>query len=103
MEEGEKFVVYIPDGDFTKTEAGLAGIAMTDKRLMFRKFAAKVEIPLTEGITIESVTVKGRPKLQISSRGIKPILLVADDATTERLRVSLRQVGAKTKWLTAQQ
>ncbi len=103
MEEGEKFVVYIPDGDFTKTEAGLAGIAMTDKRLMFRKFAAKVEIPLTESITIESVTVKGRPQLQISSRGIKPALLVADDATAERLRVSLRQVGAKAKWLTAHQ
>ncbi len=102
LETGEKFVVYISDKDFSKTEAGLAGIVITDKRLVFRKFAAKIEIPLTERITIEPVTVKGRSQLQISSRSTKPALLVADDATTERFQTSLRRVGAKTKWLTVQ-
>lgn len=102
LEDGEKFVVYIPDGDFTKTEAGLAGIALTNKRMVFRKFASRVEIPLTERITIESVTAKGRSQLQISSRDTKPALLVANDVLAERLRMSLRRQGAKANWLAAQ-
>ena len=100
LAEGEKFVVYIPDGEFAKTEAGLAGIALTDKRLVFRKFASKVEIPLTEKISIERGTAKksGRSQLRISSRATKPALLVADEVVAERLRIALRHVGAKTKW-----
>ena len=100
LADGEKFAVYIPDGEFAKTEAGLAGIVLTDKRMVFRKFASKVEIPLTENISIERGTAKksGKPQLRISSRATKPALLVADDAIVERLRTSLRRVGAKTQW-----
>lgn len=104
-DDGEKFVVYITDGDFAKTEAGLAGVVLTDKRLVLRKFASKVEIQLAEKISIEHETApkSGRLQLRISSQGTKPALLVADEAVTERLRMFLRQVGAKAQWTTARQ
>ncbi|MDY7011014.1 MAG: hypothetical protein SVV80_09725 [Planctomycetota bacterium] len=102
-DEGEKFVVYIADGDFSKTEAGLAGIVLTDKRLVFRKFASTVDIPLTEKISIEQATnpKSGLLQLQISSQETKPALLAADEDIAERLRMFLRQVDAKAKWIAA--
>ncbi|MCD4699516.1 MAG: hypothetical protein K8R91_02965 [Phycisphaerae bacterium] len=102
-QDGEKFVIYIPDGDFSKTEAGLAGIVLTNKRLVFRKFASTVEIPLTEKISIEQVTAPktGQIQLRISSQATKPALLVANEGIAERLRTFLRQVGAKADWITA--
>ncbi len=98
-EEGENFRLYISDGDFAKTEAGLAGVVITDKRLVYRKFAAKIEIPLSQEITIRESHKDKRVQLTISSPGSKPANLITDESGAERLRLGLRQQGANLRWL----
>ncbi len=34
----ERFLIYLPDSDFSRKDDGLAGIALTDKRLVYRKY-----------------------------------------------------------------
>lgn len=50
----EEFVVYIPDADFTKAEAGLAGVILTDRRLVYHKSLSLKEISLKDPIRITS-------------------------------------------------
>jgi DNA-directed RNA polymerase subunit M/transcription elongation factor TFIIS len=99
-QEHERFIAYLPDGDFAKTEAGMAGIVVTDRRLVYRKFASRFEVPLTEKITISSKR-SGRPdQLQILCPGQKPALFIAGPSGAERLRRCLSQQGARAKWVT---
>ncbi len=42
----ERFVLYLPDTDFAKSDAGLAGLVLTDQRLVFHKFHHTGEHPM---------------------------------------------------------
>lgn len=47
----EKFLGYYSDRDFDKTERGAAGVVLTNKRVIYKKYAALREYPLdTEGV-----------------------------------------------------
>ena len=98
-QEGEHFVAYIPDADFAKTEAGTAGIVMTDRRLVYHKFAAQVVLPLTQEMTISRKKSGDRTRLEIASPGSKTAILAAGPAGTERLRKCLSQQGALAHWV----
>ncbi|MCD6377390.1 MAG: hypothetical protein J7L99_00915 [Planctomycetes bacterium] len=97
-QQGETFKLYIQDGDFSKTEAGLAGVVITDKRLVYRKFAARVEIPLSDEIVINQSPKDKHLKLTISSPHSKSVNLITDESGAERLRLALRQQGANLRW-----
>jgi hypothetical protein len=49
----ETFIGYVSDADFAKAEAGTAGIVVTDKRLVYRKSVARVELDRTGRISVE--------------------------------------------------
>ena len=97
-QEGESFKLYVQDNDFSKTEAGLAGVVITDKRLVYRKFAARVEIPLSEEIVINQTPKDKHLKLTISSPHSKSVNLIIDESGAERLRLALRQQAANLRW-----
>ena len=47
----EKFMGYFSDRDFDKADRGTAGIVLTNKRIVYKKYAALREYPLdTEGV-----------------------------------------------------
>lgn len=96
--DGERFLTYIPDGDFAKAEAGIAGVVLTDRRLVYHKYAAKLEVPLTEEITILRKTSGERTQLEIAAPGHKTATLTAGPAGTERLRRCLMKQGAQAHW-----
>ena len=99
QQEGERFVAYIPDADFAKTEAGIAGIVLTDRRLVYRKFAARVEVRLNKEITISRRKSGERTQLEIALPGGKTATLTAGPAATERLRKCLSRQGARARWV----
>jgi hypothetical protein len=51
-EEGERFVAYFPDADYAKAEAGLAGVVLTNRRLVYHKSIAQTEMLLADRITV---------------------------------------------------
>jgi len=100
QQPNERFVAYIPDEDFAKTEAGMAGIVLTNNRLLYRKLSARVEIPLTQEMTI-SRKIKGRRELlEIKCPGCQAAVLAAGMAGTDRLRQCLQRQKVRAHWLT---
>jgi len=47
-EESERFIAYFPDADYSSAETGLAGVVVTDRRLVFRKNVALTTIALKD-------------------------------------------------------
>jgi len=95
--EGERFLGYVADGDFAKTEAGLAGLVLTDQRLVCRKYASLVELPLSEQVEVHLHNKDGHLQLNISGKSGKTANLATSDAASRRLRTLLE--GHKVKWL----
>ena len=52
FEPGERFLAYVPDPDFTRAEAGLAGVVVTDRRLIHHKFRRLRDVPLHKPLTL---------------------------------------------------
>ncbi len=54
----ETFLGYVSDADFAKAEAGTAGIVVTDKRLVYRKSVARVELDRAGRISVEQAPAR---------------------------------------------
>lgn len=52
FEAQERFIRYFPDPDFTRSEAGLAGVVVTDRRLIHHKFRRLRDVPLNRPLTL---------------------------------------------------
>ena len=63
----EKFVAYFSDADYTKAEAGLAGVVLTNHRLVYHKNVALIEMSLSETVRVNSTTKGSHVKLEIKS------------------------------------
>ncbi len=48
FQSGEKFLLYLNDPDFSSSDAGLAGIVITDKRLIYHKYRRLRSISLNQ-------------------------------------------------------
>ena len=52
FESRERFVAYIPDADFGCREAGLAGIVVTDRRVLHHKYHHNAQVRRDESVTL---------------------------------------------------
>ena len=95
LESGEKFICYIRDLDFAKGEAGMGGVAMTDRRIVYHKYAAQREIRLTERIELRAENTHDHYLLRIGRPGERPFVLHCEPSSTEIIRQTLRRAGAK--------
>jgi len=50
---GEQFQLYVWDMEFSRAEAGLAGVIATDRRVIHRRGPAMTELPYKQRITIQ--------------------------------------------------
>ena len=91
-EEGEKVVAYIPDADFSRAEAGTAGVLVTDRRLVYRKSIAVIEMPRNQDITIQPVSDDGkRKKIKLLCPGCKPAALSLHQTSLDKLTMLLHE------------
>jgi hypothetical protein len=93
--EGERFVCYIPDHDFAKAEAGMGGLVLSDKRMVYRKFSAQAEIRLDERVEVHAENTPDHYTVRIGRPGEKPMALHCDPSALEVIRQTLRRVGAQ--------
>ena len=91
----ERFICYVPDTDYAKAEAGMGGLVVSDRRLVYHKFNTKVEIPLTEKVELQAENTHDHYLLRLGRPGEKPVVLKCDPDATEMVRRALRKVGAR--------
>ena len=91
-EEGEKVVAYLPDADFSRAEAGTAGVLVTDRRLVYRKSIAIIEMSRKQDISIKPISDDGKcKKIKLLCPGCKPAALSLHQSTLDKLTMLLHQ------------
>jgi len=92
-EEGERFLMYIPDAEFAKAEAGLAGVVLTDLRLVYHKSLAHLEIPRTQPIEMKQRAGESGTELEIISPNGKKVVLRTNANAIKELQQLMMRTG----------
>ncbi len=87
---GERFVGYYPDAEFSASEAGIAGLVLTDRRLVYKKYAANREYPLADPGRLEVATAGPHATVRIFEEGQRPALAKLDADAGRDLPAALR-------------
>ena len=83
---GEQFQLYVWDMEFSRAEAGLAGLIATDRRILHRRGPAMTDMPYEKPITIQfKKTTEDAVDLHLRTEG-KTIRILAMEAHVRQLR-----------------
>jgi hypothetical protein len=63
----ETFIAYVPDGNHTRTEDGMAGILITNQRLIHHITLRQLETPVTEPLWLQLATAGVRARLHLKT------------------------------------
>lgn len=74
-QSGERFVEYFPDADFSKAELGNAGIILTNRRAIYRKYSALREFVMNKATNLRCTSGETKWQLEISQAGVRPAIL----------------------------
>ncbi len=85
-QQGEQFLAYIPDADFSKAEAGLAGVVLTDRRVVFRKMLKQLDMPRSKDISFHYRPDGDNVQVELASPDGKVAKFRALPACAEQLR-----------------
>ncbi len=69
FERGETFKLYLNDADFTSNDAGLAGVVVTDRRLIYHKYRRSRSISLNQDALLHVATDAKVARLTLQSMG----------------------------------
>jgi hypothetical protein len=72
---GERFVDYFPDAEFSKAELGNAGVILTNRRAIYRKYTAKREFEMTKVTNLRCTSGPAKWMMEISQTGVRPATL----------------------------
>ena len=89
QQEGEHFLTYVPDADFSKAEAGMAGVVVSDRRLIYHKGAQTVEMPVRDPITLQFKPDGKNMRLHINGGPARQAVLLTPEANVQHLRQML--------------
>ena len=80
----ERFVAYFTDEEFSKAELGTAGLVLTSRRAIYKKFAALREFDLSKPANIRYVATDKKWEIEISQPGLRPAMLNLDPQLGEK-------------------
>lgn len=69
FERGEKFKLYLNDADLTASDAGLGGVVVTDRRLLYHKFRRSRSLSLNQDAVLHLRTDAKFTRLTLESHG----------------------------------
>ncbi|MEM7624001.1 MAG: hypothetical protein AAF333_00070 [Planctomycetota bacterium] len=69
FERGEKFKLYLNDADLTASDAGLGGVVVTDRRLLYHKFRRSRSLSLNQDAVLHLRTDEKFTRLTLESHG----------------------------------
>ena len=89
----ETFKGYFPDSSFSRSEAGAAGLILTDRRMVYKKYTAIREYLLAEPGTVEIEAGKSTATIEITQTGQRPAVLATTPVVADTIAKSLRSLG----------
>lgn len=95
---GEAMLAFVPDGDFSRSETGMAGILVTDRRLIYHRPPRHREVVKGESITATISSQGDKYRVTMRSDTLERIRMNTDRVGVNQLRKSLRIGGAKVRW-----
>ena len=90
---GERFVKFFRDAEFSAAEAGNSGIVVTDRRVVFKKYAAFRDYRLADPCQLEVRPHGNRATVRIIEEGHRPAVVELEPGGAETLATTLRGVG----------
>ncbi|HUU22550.1 MAG TPA: hypothetical protein VM389_08445 [Phycisphaerae bacterium] len=95
-EHGETFLAYVPDRDHVRTEDGLAGVVISDRRLIYHTPRRHREVRKGEPLQLQHATGGGRGSVSITTPGwnIKHMTVDRDGITRIRRALTLSKFHA---------
>ncbi len=94
-EAGERFVAFFGDPELAACESGKAGLVLTTRRLVFKRYAAQRAYPLDQPGRVEVVEKGGRSMVHLYEEGQPPAAIALDHPTAEKLLSGLRKVNCQ--------
>ncbi|MCL2700415.1 MAG: hypothetical protein FWE88_01830 [Phycisphaerae bacterium] len=82
---GEQFQMYLRDMEFSRAEAGLAGLVATDRRIIHRRGVSLTDLPYREHITLQFKKTGDNVELLLRAAE-KNIRLLAMESQVKQLR-----------------
>jgi transcription elongation factor Elf1 len=95
---GEHFLGYTPDRDHNRTEDGMAGVLVSNKRLIYHSHMQHKEIPVDETIDLMLAMSTDRGQLRIKSQTTTIKRVVIDREGVRGLRRALTLGKYKAHW-----
>ncbi len=95
---GEHFIAYIPDCDRARSEEGLAGIVVTNRRVVYHTLSRHKEVTLGEKLELQEEVDRGRQLVQMKcpSWDVKHVAIGRDGLV--KLKNALTQARFRAIW-----
>ncbi|MBI4581185.1 MAG: hypothetical protein HY718_15895 [Planctomycetes bacterium] len=92
---GEHFVGFYPDAEFSPAEIGNAGVVLTVRRLVFKKYAAYRDYTFHQHCRLEVKSHGPQATVQLSEEGHRPAVFRLSTAHANELVSQLRSLGCR--------
>ncbi len=89
LENGETFKGYFADADFSRSEAGTAGLVLTDRRMICKKYTAIREFSLAPGGAVHIETGPSAAMVEITQPDQRTAILAATPVVAQTFVQSL--------------
>ncbi len=87
--DGERFLGYFADSDFSRAETGNAGIVLTDRRLIYKKYSTTREYQVQTGGLLDIEADRKLASIRVSQSGSRDALLHASPHAASHLAKAL--------------
>ena len=96
--KGERFVAYIPDRSFGRTEDGMNGLVISTKRLVYQRTPRHQESPVENELTIQVRLAEGKDVASIEAADFKKRAVTLDRAGMMLFRRALSKGRFRASW-----
>ena len=91
LADEESFLGYYPDEDFSRSETGTAGIILTNRRMVYKKYASHREYPLGKGGKMFIESNRAAAMIEISQHGERDAMLTVKPTAATALARALSE------------
>ena len=97
--DDERFLTYVPDRSFVRTEDGMNGLVVSTHRLLFHHPPIHQELTVETPVTFQLQNAGGKDVLSIDAAKWKRRSITLDRSGLIKLRQSLAKSNFKAKWV----
>jgi hypothetical protein len=92
LNDGERFLGYFADSDFSRAETGNAGVVLTDNRLIYKKYSTKREYDVETGGKLAIEANAKIASIRISQMGTRDAMLQSSPLAASHLAKAINRL-----------